>query len=284
MKSNRITLLVCSLISALAFACSGHDPIEDTSDGEGDGADVATELGTAEQDLSANGPNYGIAIPNSHLACNTTNSGQSCLVPKDLVQTYCYTGFTTAQQSSFDVAIGSFNTQNGFHFQWNRALISAADCLAGVAGSGAVLIRPGTGNCSGGATSGSVDAYVCYVPAHLTALTESVPGTWQRMAGGDIFVDSADLITQDITVNGCVGLHGIRHAIAAASGLGANNPSCSGTFDPLGACITNRNIAPKSFNGFCGHDVLSNQEKCEAASYNRSSPLTWAFNASSCPL
>lgn len=252
--------------------------------------DESSDIGQTEQPLAANGPNYGISTADSHSACDKVNAGQSCIVPKSLALTYCYTGFTAAQQFSFDNAFATFNSENNQHFSFGRAIISAADCLAGVAGSGAIKVRPGTANCSGGSTSGNVDSYVCFKPGGLTALTESVPGTWQRWAGGDIFVDSTDLVAQDGAVDGCVGTHGIRHAAAAAAGLGANNPSCSGVNDPFGVCMTGRSINPKlivpgfPLPPFCGHAQLSNQEKCEANSYTLNPQTSWAFNASNCPL
>jgi hypothetical protein len=264
------TALLCA--GAIAIGCGGQ--YQDTATDE-----WSSDLGQTEQPLAANGPNYGISTAASHIVCDKVNSGQSCVVPKSLQLTYCYTGFTAAQQSRFDSDFGNFNSENAQHFSFGRALISTADCLAGVAGSGAIKVRPGTGNCSGGGTSGTIDSYVCFVPGGLTALTESVPGTWQRWAGGDIFVDSSDLITQDGTVSGCVGDHGIRHAAAAAAGLGANNPSCA---NDLGACMTDRSITPKTFNGTCVHAQLSNQEKCEASSYTLNPQTSWSFNASNC--
>lgn len=270
---NAIKFGVAALI---LVACSaGYEDQDDNGiDLEGD----EVELGTAEQALANVGPNYGVTVPGSHLACNKTSTGQQCTVPAFTAIKYCYgNGITATQANSFDLELNSVKTSQT-KFVFTRVFAgNSANCEAASVVNANLKIRAGV--CPGASTGTSVENFVCLGLDNAGLLTESVPGTWQKHTLGAISVDFADLEAHGGP--GCVVGHGLRHAAANFIGLGSNNPVYAA--DTTGSFATQRSINPETQFGLCGHAQLHSQEICEANLYTNTSPTTWAFSTVNCP-
>lgn len=271
MNLNHIALCLLCL-----FGCGGVP--EDLSD---DGA----ELGTVEEPLSVNSSKYGVSTANSRITCRSDGpSGQACLVPTSKTIQYCYSnggGTWTAGEITTAQNFGAGNIAALQTFAFSRQFAGQQSEQNNCANAGLVtkLVK---GTCSGGSTGGNIENFVCWSPANVSALSESLPGSWSKQQGGTITVDLADISARGGANSGCLEGHGIKHMLAAAAGFG-NDTSI---VDSLGALITTRTVDPIVSLGVCAHANFTSQEQCFANSVNPGGGGGggfMAFNGTTCP-
>lgn len=269
----------------LLAACGGAP--EDEADTAGD------ELGTAQEALSANGPNWGVSTASSHNACNTTSTGQACSVLGHAATvTYCYgNGVADSDVANFDFVMGRVNGQQQ-KFQLSRAFFQGtpaqnrANCEAASAVNAELKIR-GNSTCSGGATGTSVTNFTCLALGALTALGESpaTPGSWNKHSQGGITVDYPDYATLAASFTpaqvACVKMHGLMHATEGYVGIGGQTTSTN-------FIASSNDINPKTVSTLldvtgCNYLNLSSRETCEANSFSTANPTLWGFSGASCP-
>jgi len=271
----------------LLAACGGAP--EDEADTAGD----EIELGTAEEALSAQGPNWGISTASSHNACNTTSTGQACSVLGHAgTVTYCYgNGVDDADISNFDFTMGRINGGQQ-KFQFSRVFFSGssgqnrANCEAASVANVELKIR-GNATCSGSASGTSVTNFTCLSLGALTALGESpaTPGSWNKHSQGGITVDYPDYATLATNFGAsqatCVKLHGLMHAAEAYVGIGGQAVSTN-------FVASSNDINPKTVSTLldptgCNYLQISPREQCEANSFSTTNPTLWGFSSASCP-
>lgn len=273
-------LINAILALALVLGCGAAD--EDNFDG---GANDEVALGTVKEPLSVNSSKYGVSTANSRITCRSDGPiGQGCLVPTSKTIQYCYSnggGTWTAAEITTAQNFGAGNIQTLQTFAFSRQFAGQQSEQNNCANAGLVtkLVK---GTCSGGSTGGNIENFVCWSPANVSALTESLPGSWSKQQGGTITVDLADIAARGGTLAGCLEGHGIKHMLAAVAGFG-NDTSI---VDSFGALITTRTVDPMSQFGNCAHAGFSSQEQCFAQSVNPGGGGGggfMAFNGTTCP-
>jgi len=293
MNTNRITLLICAAVAALAFGC-GQAEDQDTPDLDTAGDEI--ELGTAEQPLNAQGPNWGISTAASHNACNTTSTGQVCSVLGHAAAVkYCYgNGVVDSDVAGFDSSVFARLNSGQSKFQFSRQFASGspaqnrANCEAASVVNAELKIR-GNSTCTGSASGTSVTNFACLALGTLTLLGESpaTPGTWNKHSQGGITIDYTDLGTLVSSLGvtpaqaQCVKLHGLMHSAEAYVGIGGQATS-------VNLISSSNDINPKTVSTLidatgCNYLNLSSREQCEANSFNTTNPSLWGFSSTVCP-
>lgn len=259
--------------ASLSTGCGGYDQddnIEPTDD--------SGELGSVEEAVSAVfSPNYGYGVSTalSHLACNTTNNGQTCIVPLRKNIRWCNQspgagGLDATTFSDFSGAVGFLAGQFPSWSFTHLADGAACDSLPEDGGTVQVKLNQAASGslCSGGPSSDQIDAYVCVNFGDTSgALTEtpSLPGTFFGGIGhtqGLAFMHAdvgetttrAGAGSKDIVLS-----HGFVLGLMELMGLGARTDAASSSL------FTGRSILPIAV---VRH--VSSGELCRGASFNSS--------------
>lgn len=261
-------------LAAFALACGGAED-QDAQGVDQDGDEI--DLGTIEEPLSVHSSKYGISTASSHLTCRSDGpAGQACLVPVSKTIQYCYSdaggAWTGSEVTSLD-SVGGLIAGDFPSFGFAKVLISQTSCK-----NAGLINKIQKGTCSGGSTSGTIEAFVCYVPSQGTLLTESLPGTWRQMTGGTITVDLADLTAVGDDTFKSLRNFGITHSLAAAAGFGNDSTVSDITIH------TSRSSIPRVVGAVGGS---TSQEQCFALSVNTGGGGGggfMSFDAAICPV
>lgn len=287
----------------LATGCgAADDSIEPTDD--------SGELGAVEQAMSAAHPGYGVTTGATHTACNDTSTGQACLLPRVHNYVWCAvdSGFSSGELNDIREGFRRANTVGGGSPFTFTELTGVAQCTQ-VVPAPHILVRKGT--CSGGSTSGTMEAFVCPTFQPVFAVTESVPGSYQSFGGGVITVDTADVnaqpagpataFTTAAQEQSCLRIGGIAQNAMLFSGIGATTASTSN--DPFTTLYTARQLrSPSPFSGnpptgicLSGNSPglgipapakrtnLSTQQLCKMSHWTDTTPGSFAFTTGNCP-
>lgn len=305
---NAIKFLLSCLVAA---ACGAPADIADDA-GIGQ-IEQGSDIGQAEQDLTVSAHNYGKSTAASGLRCNDSNSGQSCLLPRARDYVYCMvdSGFNSTEQANIRSGFALANSLMPGRFTFTE-LTGVSQCTQ-VSPAPGIIVKKGL--CSGGSTSGTVEAFVCPTLQPVFALTESVPGTWQSFGGSTtvssiLTVDTADINAQPASSTGetsaaaeqaCLRTWGIAHwAFSAFAGAGTTDSGGSGN-DPFSLLISGRqlralvggqqtiptNICASGSNAngtlVFKHQQLSSNETCEMRSFSNGTLTSFSFTGTVCP-
>lgn len=258
------TILALVLLIA---GCSGYD--SNDSDSE--------EFGTAEQEITAaSSPSfgYGATTGSSHAACNTTSTGQACLVPDSKTLRWCVntTGLTSTQAGSIRSMAAQAANLVSPGTGWTFVNLTPGPNCFNDTNADVEINAANTGLCSG-TTGDTMDPYVCVNPTIDFQLSESLPGNYNVMDGGIVHVDLADLHTKAAAMalsDNVFMRRGIAHTFAILMGVGSRSD--------LGKAsqITLRQLFPIVTIG-----NLTAGEQCRANAYVPGG-TTFAYNTS-CP-
>ncbi len=269
MNSDCSRLLAKSVLAtAVAFMGCGA-PLEP---GETDIDEWSEVVSQTQQELSAptRGTTfaYGVTTASSHLACTTTSTGQSCLVPKKKTHKWCVVdgaplvtgGLTTQEKADVVLVANALNAANtGFTLTHT---VDGTQCVSDF-GNQLTDILFLSQSCSGTCSSVStIDGCVCMVATQGAQLTESVPGNFFVSSRGTVHIDSADIQSSGMSATE-VRRHGIAKAFLAVEGLGAT------TGDLI--LFTERTASDATV-----HDGFTSGQLCQMRAYNPTSPTTWA--------
>lgn len=285
-KQIGTALLICAGAIGCGAAEDQDMPYIDTAGDE-------IELGTVEQALNAQGPNWGVSTASTHNACNKTNSGQVCSVLSHAGQVkYCYgNGILDADIAGFDFVFGRLNSGQQ-KFQFTRSFTSGspgqnrANCEAASVVNAELKIR-GNSTCSGGASGTSVTNFTCLFLGPLTLLGESpaTPGTWNKHSQGGITVDYIDYAALEASVGAtqaaCVKWHGLMHSAEAYVGIGGQTTATN--FIASTNTINPKTVSTALDPTGCNYLQVSPREQCEANSFSTTNPSLWGFSSADCP-
>jgi hypothetical protein len=227
-------------------------------------AEDTESLDELEAELSApSGPSrgFGMSEAATRNTCNTTSSGQSCLVNgggnKQIP--YCLNGFAAANRADIKSGITAVDGQLGWSYS------DAGDCSNQQVALGSEMLILAGSNIGNGPSSDALSAYMSStVTGTVTTLTESVPGTWKSFTKIICTVDVADINARSFTIFKHVG----AHCAALMTGMGSRADGVTSW--------TNRTVGS---NGPGTSPALTNGEICKANSFNPNSGSTWAYSS-----